>query len=104
MIPTPSASDSKRGPGKHYDPKSKRQSDRTLVTYAKKAKLPTHQARDYIDKVRPSEMNRHSPSLASISIQNSGKKLCPKFVALLLGYPTTWIQLSASGIAWYARK
>lgn len=39
MCPAPSAIDSCRGPGKHYDPKSKRQSDRTLVTYAKKAHL-----------------------------------------------------------------
>ena len=104
MIPTPSASDSQRGAGKVYNPHSKSQGDRTLVTYAKRTQLPTPQARDYINKGRPSEMNRHSPSLASISIQNSGKKLCPKFVALLMGYPTMWLKLSASVIAWYHSK
>lgn len=91
-IPTPTASDSRRGSGKTYSPKSKSQTDRTLVTYAKKG-FPTPKARDYRDTGCPSEMERNSPSLASQMIQGSGKKLCPRWTSLLMGYPTTWLEL-----------
>lgn len=40
FLPTPQASDCQRGPAKYYDPKHKRQSYRTLVTYA--ARHPSH--------------------------------------------------------------
>lgn len=126
-VPTPSASDSCRGPGKHYDPKSKRQSDRTLVTYAKKAPVwptptvcgnyqnkgnmvglatavkmwPTPCARDWKDNGKsPAELERNSTTLARIA----GGQLNPQWVEWLMGYRTEYTELSASVTEWFHSK
>lgn len=44
LLPTPDASEGKRGPAKHYDPKAKSQSGRTLTTWV--ATFPTPKASD----------------------------------------------------------
>jgi len=100
-VPTPSASDSCRGPGKHYNPKSKRQSDRTLVTYAKKAPWPTPCARDWKDNGKsPAELERNTVTLATIA----GGQLNPQWVEWLMGYRVGYTELSASVMEWFHFK
>ena len=64
MIPTPCASDATRGPGKVYNPSSKRQSDRVLTTFC----------------------TRTSPPL-------KGGKPNPPWVEWLMGWPMGWTDL-----------
>lgn len=75
LWPTPSASDSCRGPGKHYNPKSRRQSDRTLTTFAIKETPNPH-----------------------------GGQLNPQWVEWLMGYKIGHTELSALETAWYHSK
>jgi hypothetical protein len=87
MYPTPQAWDGARGPAKKYDPKSKKQVERTLVTFAKH--FPTPTARDWKDNASPSEYNRNTPTLAT----HAGGQLNPQFVEWLMGYETEWTEL-----------
>lgn len=111
FLPTPDASEGMRGPSKNYDPKSKKQGDRTLTSFARafptptvkgnynKAeysnksgdglatfvkKWPTPKAHDARDSGKsPSEGQRNSPSLA----YKAGGQLNPNWVEWLMGWP-----------------
>jgi hypothetical protein len=133
MIPTASASDSIRGPGAVYDPSSKRQSDRTLTTFAIKAMLPTPTASLEGSNCSPNSTNKRlglsqlarkgqlptpcardwkdSGMEPSAKNRNSlplastvGGSLNPQFVEELMGYKIGWTDLDALEIAWFHSK
>ena len=121
-LPTPDASP--RGPRKMYDPRSPKQSNRTLQTFAsafpepntfpddpKKAypsqtskdrqSFPTPCARDWKDNGKsPSEMKRNSTTLATIA----GGQLSPQWVEWLMGYRTGFTELSVLEMEWFRSK
>ena len=71
--PTPQFWDGARGPAKKYDPKSKKQVERTLVTFTKH--YPT-------------------PNLPDVATSNKiTGQLNPDFVELLMIYPLHWTRL-----------
>ena len=98
-LPTPDANNGKRGPGKVYNAKSKRQSDRTLNTFVRT--FPTPSARDWKDNNSPSEAKRHTPPLAV----HAGGSLNPMWVEWLMGWPIQSTSLDAMKVeeynAWY---
>lgn len=101
MYPTPTVC------GNHNRKGSSKKSGDGLATKVKM--LPTPCARDWKDNgISPSEMKRNSPSLPAIAIrlspQNSGKKLCPRWVSVLMGYPTTHTDLEPWAMEWYLSK
>jgi hypothetical protein len=70
---------------------------------------PTPAARDWKDNGKsPSEMKRKSPSLPAIAIrlnpESIGKKLCPKWISVLMGYPSMWTKLEPWAIAYVLSK
>jgi len=73
LWPTPQFWDGARGPAKKYDPKSKKQVERTLVTFTKH--YPT-------------------PNLPDVATSNKiTGQLNPDFVELLMIYPLHWTRL-----------
>ena len=69
---------------------------------------PTPQARAQTDT--PSERKRHTPCLHTavligrLNPESIGKKLCPKWVSVLMGYPTTWTDCEHWVIQWCRNK
>lgn len=43
-------------------------------------------------------------SIGRLNPESIGKRLCPKWVSVLMGYPTTWTDLEASVMPWYLNK
>ena len=67
--------------------------------------FPTPQARSAPDC--PAERMRHTPSLESVANMEqstNGKKLCPAFVELLMGYPKEWTVLEDWAMQWFQSK
>ena len=92
---------------------------------------PTPQARAQTDT--PAERKRHTPCLESavmmyptprdnktegysserfrptlhqtiLQTESNGKRLCPRWVSVLMGYPTTWTDLEAWAMQWFQNK
>jgi len=70
--------------------------------------FPTPKARDWKDSgSEPSAQRRHSPSLPIVVNMNqsmNGKKLCPRWVSLLMGYPAMWIELNVWAMQWFLSR
>ncbi len=102
-LPTPNAWNGRRGPGGNgYNPKSKKQSDRSLETFVKYYPTPT--MRDWKDNGKsPAELNRNSTTLATIA----GGQLNPNWVEWLMGWPVGWTDLKPLEMdrfqQWYER-
>jgi len=43
-------------------------------------------------------------SIGRLNPSNIGKKLCPKWVSVLMGYPITWLDLEVSVMPWFLSK
>lgn len=80
-FPTPQACDATKDPAKEFIPNGKQASMRNLVTLAA----------------------RH-PNSGHSNQESIGKKLCPQFVELLMGYPTSWTELGDWVIPWFRSK
>jgi hypothetical protein len=114
-LPTPVATLRGSRKGATFNSKSRRQTDRTLDLYAKTFPTPTAQdykrrgpnsrqrglsnienfptptARDFRTPCE-ADMNRNTPSLATIAYQTGGQ-LNPMWVEWLMGYPVEWTGL-----------
>jgi hypothetical protein len=90
-LPTPVSTPRGSHQGATFDPKSRRQTDRTLDLYVKT--FPTPTARDFRTPCE-GDMKRNTPSLATIAYQTGGQ-LSPMWVEWLMGYPIEWTELSA---------
>ena len=96
--PTPTARD-------HKDNGSKSEYRRKSPPLTAMALLPTPTARAAPDC--PAERRRDSPSLecvANMQQSTSGKRLCPRFVELLMGYRTGHTELNPLGTQWFHSK
>lgn len=99
-LPTPGATEGgPMPPDTNYRPNQRSYNDRTgkhvQITIRRYVEMfPTPRARNAPDC--PSERRRDSPQLESAVNMNQstiGKKLCPQFVELLMGFPTAWTEL-----------
>jgi hypothetical protein len=76
---------------------------------------PTPTARDATRNKggSPADCNRNTPNLPTASLkqdvgrlnpQSIGKRLCPRWVSVLMGYPTTWTDLEPWAMQWFLAK
>jgi len=95
MWPTPRANDAeKRG---DFDEKNHRNGLPAAVK-----RFPTPCARDFRTPSQ-ADMNRNTPSLATISF-GTGGQLNPRWVEWLMGYHIEWTELDVSATQWFRSK
>lgn len=109
MWPTPIARDATRNKG--GSPSDFRRHTPNLPTAILKmvATPTTSQANKPIRHPSPSRDSKQhgddlQDSIGRLNPESIGKRLCPRWVSVLMGYPTTWTDLDPSVMQWYQSK
>ena len=109
MWPTPTARDATRNKGGSPSD-CNRHTPNLPTAILKMVATPTaSQANKPIRTPSPSrQKGEHGEdipdSIGRLNPENIGKRLCPLWVSVLMGYPTTWLDLDASVMQWLLDK
>lgn len=105
MYPTPTVNDAKNKAG----PAQFRRDSPGLNTIVMMATPTTSQANKPVRRPSPSRAKGEhgddlQDSVGRLHAEMIGKRLCPRWVSVLMGYPTWWTDLEDSVMPWFLNK